>query len=123
MKKTIFFSLIITSMLAVSCETAKSEPKQSDTEVVAMVNDPETVLVDVRTPEEFAAESVPGAINIPLDKVEDSLEFFRKQKNVVLYCNSGRQSDLALKKLEKNGITNTYNATNVETLSKLQKGK
>lgn len=123
MKRSIFFSLMFTSMLAVSCETVKSEPKPSDTEVVAMVNDPETVLVDVRTPEEFAAESVPGAINIPLDKVEDSLDFFRKQKNVVLYCNSGRQSGLALKKLEKNGITNTYNATNVETLSKLQKGK
>lgn len=123
MKKTIFLSLIVTSMLAASCETANNEPKGSDKEVVAMVNDPETVIVDVRTPEEFAAESVPGAINIPLDKVEDSLEFFRKQKNVVLYCNSGRQSGLALKKLEKNGITNTYNATNVETLSKLQKAK
>lgn len=88
-----------------------------------MVADPETVYVDVRTPEEFAAETVDGAVNIPLDQVEENLDFFKDKKHVVLFCNSGRQSGLALEILEKNGINNAYNGTNVKTVNQLQKAK
>ena len=37
-------------------------------------------IVDVRTPEEYAGEHFPNAINIPLDQVAQRTEDFRKMK-------------------------------------------
>lgn len=48
-------------------------------------------LIDVRTPEEYRAGHIPGAINIPLQQFEkrlDELEAYRDEE-VVLYCESG----------------------------------
>lgn len=123
MKLRSIFSLVVILMFTLSCNNSSSNSKLSDQEVTAMVADPETVYVDVRTPEEFAAETVEGAVNIPLDQVEENLEFFKDKKHVVLFCNSGRQSGLALDILEKNGINNAYNGTNVKTVNQLQKDK
>lgn len=50
-------------------------------------------LVDVRTPEEYAAGKLPGAVNIPLAEAEKSTTAFGpKDKPVVVYCGSGRRS-------------------------------
>ena len=60
------------------------------------------VLVDVRTPEEFKAGHIPGAINI---NVKDSVEFasktakLDKKKTIALYCRGGVRSKVAAQKL------------------------
>jgi rhodanese-related sulfurtransferase len=68
--------------------------------------DRDLVVVDVRTPEEFAAGHVPGAINVPHDQVESRLAELRgyRGKDVVVYCRSGRRSEMALTVLEKAGF-------------------
>jgi rhodanese-related sulfurtransferase len=68
--------------------------------------DAELVVLDVRTPEEFAAGHVPGALNVAHDQVEARLPELAayKSKDVVVYCRSGRRSDIALKVLEANGF-------------------
>jgi rhodanese-related sulfurtransferase/predicted transcriptional regulator len=43
-------------------------------------------VLDVRPPEEYAAGHVPGAINVPLDKLEEFLERLPKKREVVAYC-------------------------------------
>ena len=80
-------------------------------------------MVDVRIPEQFSEKTVEGAINIPLAKIEENLDFLRKQKNIVLFCNSGRQSAEAIEILKKNGITNVYNAKNVQNVTAIIKEK
>ncbi|HRE88333.1 MAG TPA: rhodanese-like domain-containing protein [Myxococcota bacterium] len=65
-------------------------------------------LIDVRTPEEFAAGHVPGAINIPVDEVPSRLaELARltegKGKDLVVYCRSGRRSAIAASTLSAEG--------------------
>ncbi len=69
--------------------------------------DPALVVLDVRTPEEFAAGHVPGAINVPHDQIEGRLAELAplRDKDVVVYCKSGRRSALALDVLGKNGYT------------------
>lgn len=62
-------------------------------------------VLDVRAPEEYAAGHVPGAVNIPLDQVADRLAEVPKDKDVVLYCRSGRRSALAGEVLTGNGYT------------------
>ena len=65
--------------------------------------DPALFVLDVRSPEEFAAGHVPGAVNIPHDQVASRLAEIPKDKEVVLYCRSGRRSGLAAETLEANG--------------------
>jgi phage shock protein E len=62
-------------------------------------------VLDVRTPKEYAAGHVPGAVNIPYDQVASQLAEIPKDKEVVLYCHSGRRAGLAAEVLEANGYT------------------
>ena len=100
-----------------SCKTAVPMPDTSRTEVKAMVTNPAATLVDVRIPEQFAEKTAPGAINIPLAQIEDNLDFFRKQKQVVIFCNSGKQAAQAVEILKKNGIQNVYDAKTLKNVT------
>ena len=69
-------------------------------------NPTETLIIDVREPNEYTAEHIIGSINISLSKIDiDKINQLKKNKNkVILYCQSGRRSLEAYKK-----IINTYN--------------
>jgi rhodanese-related sulfurtransferase len=62
-------------------------------------------VLDVRTPEEFVSGHVPGAVNIPYDQVGARLAEVPKDKEVVLYCRSGRRAVMAGEVLAANGYT------------------
>jgi phage shock protein E len=63
-------------------------------------------LVDVRTPGEFAAGHLPGAINLPLAELERGLgSLGSKDGTIVLYCRSGSRSALARRMLLASGFT------------------
>ena len=62
-------------------------------------------VLDVRTPQEFAEGHVPGAVNVPHDQLASRLGEVPKDKDVVLYCRSGRRSTLAGDVLAANGYT------------------
>ena len=54
---------------------------------------PEAILLDVRQPDEYARGHVPGARNVPLQKLRDfSLEVADRDTPVYLYCLSGGRS-------------------------------
>ena len=75
-----------------------------------LVKDPSTIIVDVRSPMEFAMEHIPNAINIPVEQIAYKTdEFKRFKKPVVVYCRSGARSGMALGILQQNGIANVYN--------------
>ena len=60
-------------------------------------------VLDVRAPEEFVTGHVPGAVNIPYDQVAARLAEVPKDKDVVLYCRSGRRAAMAAEVLAGNG--------------------
>lgn len=62
-------------------------------------------VLDVRPAEEFAAGHLPGAINVPLDKLESHLSKLPKRKEVVAYCRGPYclMSFEAVAKLRKRG--------------------
>ncbi|WP_395340588.1 rhodanese-like domain-containing protein [Ningiella sp. W23] len=69
----------------------------------------QSLIVDVRTPEEYAKGHVPGAVNIPLATVSDSLALFgNDEQQIVVYCRSGYRAGKALEKLANAGYTNLY---------------
>jgi rhodanese-related sulfurtransferase len=79
----------------------------STDEAVAMLN-AGAVLVDVRTPMEFAEGSVRGAVNCPLEEIERFAGTMRSA-STLLFCNSGMRSNIALLKLQELGVSNLYN--------------
>jgi phage shock protein E len=64
------------------------------------------VILDVRTPEEFAQGHVPGAINISHDRLADRLGELvgAKNRDVVLYCRSGKRAGMAAETLKTQGF-------------------
>lgn len=60
-------------------------------------------VLDVRTPEEYASGYVPGAVNIPHDQLASRLAEVPRDREVVLYCRSGRRTALAADVLAANG--------------------
>lgn len=67
-------------------------------------------LVDVRTPEEFAAGHLPGAVNIPVDELPQRLgELGPPEKPLVVYCHTGRRATRAEKVLREHGFQHVLN--------------
>ena len=62
-------------------------------------------VLDVRAPEEYVTGHVPGAVNIPYDQIAARLAEVPKDKDVVLYCRSGRRAAMAGEVLSGNGYT------------------
>jgi len=68
------------------------------------VKNPETVIVDVRTREEFMGGHVAGSINLPLQEIESKIDDLKKHEKIVLCCASGMRSGRATAFLQQNGI-------------------
>ena len=62
------------------------------------------IVLDVRTPEEFAAGHVPGAVLIPYDQLPARLGELDRSRWVLVYCKSGRRAGIAEELLVKEGF-------------------
>ncbi len=64
------------------------------------------LILDVRTPQEYTAGHVPGAINMPHTSVKSQLEKLQeyKDKTIVIYCKSGRRAAMAKQTLVDAGF-------------------
>jgi len=69
------------------------------------------VLIDVRSPAEYATGHLPQAINIPLPQIDSLIGSHVNDKNqvVLLHCQSGARSGVAKNKLDALGYTRVYN--------------
>ena len=66
----------------------------------------DTIVIDVRKPGEFEAEHVEGAINIPLDFMNEEMASFPKEKPFIIHCAGGYRSMIASSVLKARGIEN-----------------
>ena len=67
------------------------------------------VLIDVRTPGEVAEGTAPGSINIPLQEAEQRLAEFPKDKDLLIFCRSGKRSMAVSNFLISNGYERVFN--------------
>lgn len=70
------------------------------------------LIVDVRTPQEYASGHIAGAINIDWKNQEEftsKIKEVSKDKTVLIYCHSGHRSGLATKYLKNEGYSKIYN--------------
>lgn len=69
------------------------------------------VILDVRTPEEYRAGHIPGAVNLDFytDTFREELNKLDKNKKYLIYCRSGRRSGIVLGIAKELGFTEAYN--------------
>ena len=68
-----------------------------------------SVLIDVRTPEEYALGTIEGAVNIELDKLRERLDEIPRDKSIYLFCGVGLRGYLASNILKANGYSDVRN--------------
>ena len=54
------------------------------------------VIIDVRTPNEYAKGKISGALNIPVDTILAATDKLKNYKKIYIYCLSGGRSQLAI---------------------------
>lgn len=69
------------------------------------------LVIDVRSPEEFRGDNVPGAINLPLDGFSESILQRVPDRNqpLLVHCLSGGRSAIAKHQLQNLGYTKVFN--------------
>ena len=85
-----------------------------------------SLIIDVRSPQEFAAGHLEGAVNVPYDQIVqriDSLERLEKSSELLLYCQSGARSAVACSLLAQHGYTRVVNVGSMTTLLMNFKGR
>lgn len=106
-------SLLATAMLALAAvshaDEAQVTPRIDQASLLKRIEnkDASMVILDVRTPEEYAEGHVPGAINIPythlparISEVADAAD-----KDIVVYCEVGIRAEKGAARLRENGFT------------------
>lgn len=66
-------------------------------------------LLDVRTQDEFALGSLPGAVNIPLDELRDRMSELPKDRMIYTFCAVGLRGYLAYRILTQHGFDKLRN--------------
>ena len=94
--------------------TASQAPPTGTTldaaEFAAALKAPETVILDVRTPAEFASGHLPGAINLDVQSPDFPAQVAALDPNVpyAVYCRSGNRSQAALDIMARSGVSDAY---------------
>jgi len=83
-------------------------PALSTLEATQLINSRNAVVIDVRTPEEFATGSLPGARNIPVDKFDQKMRDIKKDKPLIVVCASSSRAGKAATQLRASGYGEVY---------------
>ena len=96
----------------ISSETNIAVTDVSVAQAVDLINNKNALIIDVRTPEEFAESHLPEANNFPVDTLSQNIETIKKlqrDKPLLVYCRSGKRSARAAEKLKNLGVNSLYN--------------
>jgi rhodanese-related sulfurtransferase len=132
MKKIVFiFPLALFLVFTTACNSQNAEKNSSKEGIAVLVENTtenvyenvagqqfkqliekgDVVIVDVRTPGEFAQGHINGAklINLYGSDFNDQIAKLNKEKTTLVYCKSGRRSGSAMRKMQSAGFKTIYN--------------
>lgn len=119
-------ALIIGVLLASGCIQTENNTAQSETKIQIIESitpeeayiliqenkdNPNFVILDVRTPEEFLGEYIENAVNLDYysDTFRNDLDKLDKNRTYLIYCKSGRRSENALNIMKEQDFREVYN--------------
>lgn len=108
--------MLISGLSLVGCGTTtqtrmqRVSPQKAYELLQAHQDDPNFVVLDIRTPQEFQAGHLPGATNIDFYAPDFARQLDRldKTKTYLVYCRSGNRSSQALPIMRKLGFQEVY---------------
>ena len=95
----IFFAFLMSNCKSVNTITVER--------AYGRLNDTNVIFLDVRTREEFLRDGIiQNSVLIPLNKIKDSHDKIEKYKDkeIFVYCRSGRRSEIAARYLNEHGF-------------------
>ena len=112
--KKVFAALFASALFLTGCSsTSASVSDLGATEFLEKATAQDVVLIDVRTPGEFAEGNITNALNIDVQSstFDSQIAQLDPTKTYALYCRSGNRSGIAAEKMADAGFTSIYNAT------------
>lgn len=119
MRYALFCILLLLSILGIPCAQAATTPTTQPAtrptgaaippaEFASFIGQPKHVLLDVRTPEEYAAGHLAGAtlIDYQSPEFEQKISELPRDKTYLVYCRSGRRSKGACEQMQQLGFPN-----------------
>ncbi|SDB81757.1 Rhodanese-related sulfurtransferase [Raineyella antarctica] len=109
------WAVVVTLLLGVltlaGCAGGNSVTTATPTQWISASSKPGVVVVDVRTPQEYAAGHVKDAINVDVESPDFATRIagLDKATSYAVYCQSGRRSALATKAMQDAGFTSITN--------------
>ncbi len=110
--KRVLLGLVFSFLTLLSCQAG---------EIILNGSKMQVTIIDVRTPQEFAAGHITGALNIPVERIESAIGEVKglgKESPILLYCRSGRRSAMARVLLERQGYRNVLDGGGIESLDR-----
>lgn len=114
MRKIKYILVLLASLAIAACSTERSNAQGGTLDAKAfhqkMQATPEGIILDVRTPGEFAGGSIPGATNLDYNgsAFKEGIAKLDKGKPYFVYCLSGGRSGSAAKYMRSNGFNEVY---------------
>ena len=109
--KTLLSIFLLVSFISlIACNDISSQRVSAEDFYTKLVDDNSSIIIDVRTPEEFSKGHLRNALNINWfdENFESQLEILSRERPVFIYCLSGGRSAKALDKISGMGFKNSY---------------
>ena len=88
----------------------------NNNDINSIIEDKNTIIIDVRTEEEYNERHIDRAINIPVDNIQNIK--IKKNKTIVVYCRSGVRSKKAYDILLSMGYTDVHDLGGIDNYKK-----
>lgn len=111
------FTTVLSILITISVISCKGQEENNDVTKLSideaktfLAENPEAVILDVRTPEEFKEGHIQGAVLINFfdQDFKEQVAALDKEKSVYIYCRSGNRSEKAGRILSQLGFTEIF---------------
>lgn len=111
LKRLIALAISLISLAGCSTSSSVSVTHVDAADFLSQISSGEVIVLDVRTPEEFNAGHLSGAVNLDVQsgQFETELSKLDKAATYAIYCRSGRRSTIAAEKMANAGFANIIN--------------
>lgn len=113
--KELVYTILCGALFFTGCLSDTSAPKSEYKKITSeqakkMLDTKQVILLDVRTQSEFDEGHIENAVLIPYTEINQKAPSMLPDKNkkILVYCRSGRRSEIASRELVKMGYSDVY---------------